>query len=85
MRCFNLIVSTLFSVFVVGCTKFTKYCYNFSILFLLLFLVTGCMKFTIEDKHRVDVQRQLNSASKNFYELDTEMENIRETGEVPDL
>ena len=58
---------------------------NLTVLILFSVLIVSCMRFTAEDKHRVDVQRQLNSSSKNFYELDKEMENVRETGDVPDL
>ncbi len=60
--------------------------FNMTVLLILFsFSVVSCMRFTAEDKHRVDVQRQLNSSSKNFYELDKEMDDVRETGEVPDL
>ncbi len=59
--------------------------FNLTVLILFSVLIVSCMRFTAEDIHKVGVQRQLNSSSKNFYELDKEMDDIRETGEVPDL
>ena len=58
---------------------------NLTVLILFSVLAVSCMRFTAEDKHRVDVQRQLNSSSKNFYELDKEMDDVRQSGDVPDL
>lgn len=58
--------------------------FNLTVLILFSVLIVSCMKFTAEDKHKVDVQRQLNSSSKNFYELDKEMDNVRDSGDVPD-